>query len=448
MATIGTFTDIQNADQETALMCAVDSDHYICAIELLKHTPANQLWSCVSCKNSQGNSIIHMLAVRGKASCGILEIILDKLNNQHILNDVNHRGETAVMVATKHDNIKSVALFIIADADINIGCDTMGSPLHAAILLGHDVARVLLESPVLRLDTCDADGETALHKAAFIGDCYMIESMMGKGLTAEILNKQSAKGNTVLHYLVQNSTNDELLRVLHKIVDDGVMLDIRNEYGDTALILATKHKSQNVQSIEELLKFGAQVNIANNEGKTALHYTCELKRTYVSYCLLEYGADCNMQNLAGNTPLHFAAANEEDEIVLRLLMKRCDLDITSKFGQTALHTAAACGNIAVVKILVEQGATMDVSGAVPSPLINAARKGHLEIMLMLLEKKADVNLLDKLGRNALMWASQGGYVECIQELLQHGAEPKLIDESGSKVNFVDVNQFDIFRVDI
>ena len=423
-------TDALNEDRYTPLMCAIESGHIECAAEILHHTPANFFRKCIATKSCSGNTVLHMLAKKGKPYEDLLESILNQLDSQKILNDVNNDGETALMVATKHDNIRPVALLIIAGADVNIGCKKIGSPLHAAVLLGQDVARVLLESPLLRLDVCDANEETALHKAAFVGNSYMLEAMLDKGVSAALLNKQSVKGNTILHYLVENSTNDDLLRVLQKMVECGLKLDLQNKDGDTALVRAAKHKSQNVQSIEELLRLGAQVNIANKIGRTALHYTFELKRTYVSYCLLEYGAECNVLDKDGNTPLHLAAGNEDDQIVLRLLMKKTRLDTIGHGGQTALHVAATCGNIDVVNILLEQGARVEVPGSSPSPLINAARNGHAEIVKLLLEKGAKINAVDKMGRSALMWAAQGGHIDCIKELLEHNADPKIMDESG------------------
>ena len=64
-------------------------------------------------------------------------------------------------------------------------------------------------------------------------------------------------------------------------------------------------------------------------------------------------------------------------------------------------------------------AMKDENGA--TPLIEAARLGHDDVVQALLVARADVKAKDKRGKTALMYASEGGHNEIVKLLGQAGA---------------------------
>jgi len=58
----------------------------------------------------------------------------------------------------------------------------------------------------------------------------------------------------------------------------------------------------------------------------------------------------------------------------------------------------------------------------------AAYNGNIEIVKLLIDKGADVNTTDEIGRTALMFASSGPFVNTVLTLLQAGAKPNLTDK--------------------
>ena len=61
-------------------------------------------------------------------------------------------------------------------------------------------------------------------------------------------------------------------------------------------------------------------------------------------------------------------------------------------------------------------------------LIEAAYENQLEVMLVLIEKGADVNFVDQEGYTALMWATHEGHIEAVTLLIKAGANVNYINE--------------------
>jgi ankyrin repeat protein len=87
-----------------------------------------------------------------------------------------------------------------------------------------------------------------------------------------------------------------------------------------------------------------------------------------------------------------------------------------------LLRACLDGNLNKAKELLDQGASPDYLCKSFSPLIIASLKGHTEIVQLLLEKGADVNLRTENGPTALMEASARGHADIVKTLLDKGAE--------------------------
>lgn len=98
-------------------------------------------------------------------------------------------------------------------------------------------------------------------------------------------------------------------------------------------------------------------------------------------------------------------------------------NIRNKRGMTALQVAAVIDNNKVAELLVERGAEIDAKStqAGSTPLAEAARWGHADLVKLLISKKAEVNWRANNGRTPLMEAAFFGHVDVIKVLIQNGA---------------------------
>jgi ankyrin repeat protein len=202
--------------------------------------------------------------------------------------------------------------------------------------------------------------------------------------------------------------------------------------GMTALHWAVHH--DHLDTAKSLLAAGAKANAQNRYGVTALSLACTNGSAAMIALLLEAGADPNLALRGGETPLMTAARTGRVETVKALLARGADVNARLPQGQTALMWASADGHLAVVKALVEAGAdfrTAVASGF--SPTLFAVRGGHTEIVRLFLNAGVDVNEPAQPARNAakflrkgstaLTTAIENGHFELAALLLELGADP-------------------------
>jgi ankyrin repeat protein len=150
------------------------------------------------------------------------------------------------------------------------------------------------------------------------------------------------------------------------------------------------------ESLRKLLQSGADVNTAEGDGRTALHFAAERGDAELTEALIYAGANVDAGTRIGRyTPLHVASRGGHLEVVEALLRAHADpLAATTNSGVTPLHLAAGSGNPDVVRALVGAGADVNTKEAAwgQSPLIFAAARGHVAAIRALLEAGADPSL--------------------------------------------------------
>ncbi len=120
--------------------------------------------------------------------------------------------------------------------------------------------------------------------------------------------------------------------------------------------------------------------------------------------------------------LHYCKDGNIQKIRNIKLSKR-NINAMDDTRTTSLMIASSCGYIEIVKILVENGANLNLQNTHGySALIRACINNHPEVILYLIEKGTDVNLLDKQGDNALILARKLGNDEIIKNLLNKKAD--------------------------
>jgi uncharacterized protein len=151
--------------------------------------------------------------------------------------------------------------------------------------------------------------------------------------------------------------------------------------------------------------------------------------------LLQQGADVNAAQGDGMTALHWAAERGDDELALLLLQSGANPAAPTRIGRhRPLHVAAKGGHHIVVRLLLEQrtasGNTPDVDVNAPTttgavPLHFAAASGSSDTVKILLNHGADVNAREpQWGQTPLMFAAASGRTAVTRVLLAHGADVK------------------------
>lgn len=140
--------------------------------------------------------------------------------------------------------------------------------------------------------------------------------------------------------------------------------------------------------------------------------------------LLTRSTDVNQAQEDGTTALHWAIYYNDEDLVAQLLKRKASVTARNDYGSTPLSQAAIVGNPLIIKLLLDAGADADERGADDqTALMIIARTPTVEAAQLLVKAGADVNAVEKWrGQTALMWAAAQQQPEMVKFLIQSGAD--------------------------
>jgi ankyrin repeat protein len=254
-------------------------------------------------------------------------------------------------------------------------------------------------------------------------------------------------GRPVVIDAVRNADKEALRALVQRKAD----VNAAEADGTTALHWAAY--LDDVESADLLIRAGAKVGAATDLGVTPL-WTASLNGSdEMVRRLLKAGADPNAALLAGETPVMVAARTGNPSVLEQLLAKGANPNARGGRGQTALMWAVSEKHPEAVKVLIAHGADvharssvwnevmavpphgyLDYNRAIPhggdTALMFAARAGDVASAGLLVAAGANVNDTDAWGVSATTMAAHAGYRDVVEFLLEHGA-----DANASKAGF-------------
>jgi uncharacterized protein len=147
-------------------------------------------------------------------------------------------------------------------------------------------------------------------------------------------------------------------------------------------------------AVRALIEKKSDVNAAQIDGTTALHWAVRADDLELTEMLLKAGAQPSAANQSGATPMLLSAMNGNAAILERLIQSGADPNAPlSQTGDTALMIAARSGQLDAVRALVDHGAKVNAkeSWGGTTALMWAVSERHSNVVQLLLEHGADVN---------------------------------------------------------
>ncbi len=338
----------------------------------------------------------------------------------------NGSGDTALITAIRSGYLSVVQVLLAHHADVNAKSPGDITPLHLAAQKGYaDIAGLLITNGA-DVNAADKNGYTPLYGAATAGNTPVMEVLMAR--KADV-NARANDGKTPLYAAVE-----------------------RGQLGAAAL----------------LLKNGADVN-ATWSGSRPLHDAVIRNNADLVKLLLDNGADPNARRSSYNfidigtsaghaedvTPLIMAVMNRQPDIVNLLIAHRADVNAVDASGDSALSVLAGIElaeqdttptggrggfgggqtlqphvllktQLAIANSLLAAGADVNSQNNFKeSPLRKAVYNKSSELVKLLLQHQAKVDLLDGQGYSPLEWAVQWQAADIAGLLLEAGANPNV-----------------------
>lgn len=332
--------------------------------------------------------------------------------------DVNARDEhgcTPLHLAVNADTAK----YLLRDKRIDHGAeDYVGrSALHYAVLKRRlDVIKALLDNNIDK-EWQDDTGKTASFYAQTSPAAMF---MLRHGTEVEARSTDHLNNTGLLHSAWLGD-----IEGVEYYLNQGAILDARNDNGETALTESARHGD--VQIVEMLLKHGADTEIAAKNEWTPLLQAIRDNREAVVRVLLQYNAKKRARLASGNSTVAEACWRKHFGIARLLIEAGSHVDTRNLQKATPLFKAAFEGDVEFVRWALQRGADANAKNdASLTPLYGACENGHSAVATLLLEAGASHQMkVPQSNWTPLAIAANRGRNKCVKALLQHGADPNV-----------------------
>lgn len=228
------------------------------------------------------------------------------------------------------------------------------------------------------------------------------------------LNLQSYLTPTILNYAIDKN----YIEIIKLLMVKGVDVNLKDYFDFTPLISASRNG--NIEIIKLLVDNNADVNFKNWHDCTALTYAIIKGHTEAVMLLIANGATIKFSNEDIDRMLISTAEKGCTELVRLLIANGANIkniNTQDSCGWTPLMRAARNGHLQTAQLLLNNDADIDIQD--PSrgtALMQAAKNGHIEMVKLLLNKDADVNIQRNDGLTALDLAIKNDHTEIVELL--------------------------------
>ena len=299
--------------------------------------------------------------------------------------DLNHtdaKGQTPLYLAAEKKHASTVSILVDEGANVNVGNNIGWTPLMMAAEYGYEViVRKLLDASA-EVGQADALGRSALSRAAGRGRYEIAKQLLASGAEIDQCTKKKRTpmscasekgyknvagllldkgaevdaaddgGRTSLSWAAEHGHED----VASILIDKGANVKHIDGFGTTPLILAAGKGHTAVVSL--LLRRGAHVTINHQVGSYRTSALSEAAMGGFEGAveqLLLYGAEVDIEDRSNRTPLSFAAEKGREAVIKVLLDNGADVNHVDDSGYTAVNWAEKRWQGSATKLLMSRG---------------------------------------------------------------------------------------------
>lgn len=403
--------DATNFSSETALHLAVCSGSTEICEKLIKAGAA------LNASDESGNNPLH-LAVELKHEA-MVALLLDY---GAPVDATNASSETALHCAVRSGNTEIVEKIIKAGANLGAQDRYGNSPLHIAVHFEHEAMVDLLLDYEAPAQDRNHENKTPLEVAVIKSSLSVVKKLLPLS-QFQFLKSIPRKGTQRSIFVEKAVTRLEHLSELDSSDRMKEFLKEEQPRINNQLLAAAKKGGADVTAFEKALEQGAHINACYKNGRTPLYLAAETGSLEKVHYLIRMGADISLQATLKKqpplilSPLDIAKQNGHEEVI-KFLESIKDL-------KKELTTAAQEGNSETIERLLKPISPLSTLAcrryAIAESLSVAAKRGHFEVVKVLLTAGANANARNTKGRAALHEAAKKGHLDVLALLLEAGA---------------------------
>ncbi len=264
-------------------------------------------------------------------------------------------------------------------------------------------------------------------RAAMNGDKPAVRALLEQKADA---NTPLADGTTALHWAVRADD----LETVDMLIRAGANVNATDRYGLTPLSIACSNA--NAGMVRKLLDGGANANSADPNGETDLMTAARTDGgADVVKLLLDRGAAVNARDkIVAETALMWAVRTNQPESVRLLIGHGAEVNARTRVGKTPERRPPNAGGGSHGKGIVRGGwpdrGSQDPTPGAMTALLYAARDGRLDIARLLVGAGADVNQPEANKMTPLLIAIANDHLDVAKYLLEKGADINAADYWG------------------
>lgn len=253
------------------------------------------------------------------------------------------------------------------------------------------------------------------------------------------INEKDHEGRTSLIYAISQDYK-ALATILIEAGADINVVDKLNKM--SPLHYAVMYND--LEMINVLIKRNANLNLKEEQGRTALHYAVFLGAWDAATCLMENGSDIYTRNKNESSLLHTVAMHGDNTFIDELVKRHIKINAYDNIENTPLHYACAYNNPYTIYFLIKKGAEVNASNHDgETPLHLAALHGNDECVDAMIGFNADINRTNIKGESALHYSIKSKNKNTMITLLKNGIDTNLYSNNGTALHYA-VHDYDVF----
>ncbi len=284
------------------------------------------------------------------ANCGNYEIAEKLISSGAVLDWAGYDGLTPLMIAYINRDRKIIDLLEKAGARIRAEQNVIikKNQLIKASYEGDSVFAEQLLSEIDDYDFKDKKGRTALVAACENSKISIVRTLLEKKASVNVFTKN---GETPLLISIKKGDTD----IIKLLVEKGADINVYDSTGKTPLIAAVESGSETDAAF--LISNGADVNRKSSRGIAPLFsaVTDSPKHLKMIALFSSKGADLNIKDGSGRTALMIACEKGYRRTVESLLRNGADSKLKDYSGKNAMDYAVKNQNSGIVKLLLVPG---------------------------------------------------------------------------------------------